>query len=1366
MLLTLAKCKSLSFIIIGLLIGLVLSPNTSHSALRFDTIDVSDGLSQTTVRAVTQDHQGIMWFGTDGGLNRFDGTRIQAFTHQQGQPNSLSSNRIVAIQPSQAGELWIATADGGMNLWLPGNMGFSSFQNSLADVIHALAAAPDGNFWLATQDHGLVIFDPQHKTYQLAGIQPRQLLKNNNYQITSLAFDQHGQLWIGTLSSGFSMLDMSTGEHTVFDDAGRPSSSWGSSYVRDIFVHKNHCVWISTFTNGLYQLSRANSGYRPARFLIEHEINSVAFDHLGRLWIGSYQDGLFRYDPDSSEIQQYLFNARHPEGLSSNIVFDLFHDSSNQLWLGTDAGVARLNIDAELFGYGNPHLSNSTELNQRYIADVEADQNGNLWFATLGGGLVQLDQASNRYTTYLHADNENSLVDNDVYSLAADTEGLWIGTSEGLDYLNLSSMLFTHYRTIKDNGPLANGTITSLYIDSADNVWIGTHLAGAYVRPAGTQNFIHYPRATTTQAGLNDQYVNKFFEHSDGEIWILTPQGVNRVRLKGSKVELIHSSKANNKINSLWESTNGQVWQGGRNGLQALDNQLIEQFTFDVSDGLSNNTITCILEDDRSNLWVSTLNGLNRYNIDNRSVSSFFERDGLQSNEFNLNCEKLADGRLVFIGINGYNLFDPDKINIDITLAQPLISGVSLIGPASSNTHSDGLVTTSDKLGRIELDHQHYGLDIHYASLHYKAPDKNQSRYMLEGLDKNWFYSQGAENSVRYTNLAPANYTFKVEAANSNGIWNPVAASITLQVLPPWWKTGWAYTGYALVMLLSGFIVIQWRTYKLRQYNEKLRNDVNARTHDIAEQKAIIEAQVEELKSLDKAKEQFFENISHEFRTPLTLILGNFKRLLPNQPLADFQRYRDIAIRNAARLLRLINKLLEVSRLESGMRTIKPAVYPINHQIRQVTENFQTAIADKQLTLKLDLHDNLLLYYDAIAMEEILVNLVSNAVKFTPAQGVITIFTGYHNDEQVSIKVSNTGPGITADELPHIFDRFHRSADNRHGTGTGIGLALVSELTRIQGGTVTVDSKPRQGCSFNLTFPMSMPEADVTSLADSEHLTAAQLERLSLSVASPKPAVGITAWDETRPILLIIDDEPDMRAYLSDILQEYELLTAADGKAGLRMALEHLPDLILSDIMMPELDGLELSRLLRDNARTCHTPIILLTAKGGRDSKLTGLSKGVDDYIVKPFDEQELLIKINNLLAIRDTYAKQYGALPYRGEDNPGIPIAERRFLQQLNEVLSENYANADFSINALASKMTMSERQLQRKLKAAFDQTPIEYLRYYRLQQAQRLLKLGHSVSHTYEASGFASMAHFSRCYKAFFGDPPSQHQNSRKHS
>ena len=940
-------------------------------------------------------------------------------------------------------------------------------------------------------------------------------------------------------------------------------------------------------------------------------------------------------------------------------------------------------------------------------------------------------------------------VDAEVIALAQAPQGrLWVGTTQGLQLVDPDLNQVVDFA---DRDRFVDTMVRDMREDAAGQLWIKTNKQLHIYNPASQQfcalgsELGEIAHIFPWQGGMLLAPPGREYE------WLKVAPG--RQGCQSMIYERIALPFA--KLEPLLVDSRQQLWAAAPEGVVRLTSDLKSHRRFTVNDGLPNNTVYGALQDDSGQLWFSTNGGLSRFDPSDESFANHTRQDGLQSDEFNGEAAvKRRNGELVFAGMNGLNRFDPARLRIADKPPRVHVTTLTVLekSPSAQEVRllRNGMV--------VALVGEQNDIELAFTAIHLLDPTRNRFRFRLVGLEKNWTETDSEQRVIRYTNLNPGDYRLEVMAANAHGVWSEAPVWVDIHIAKQWWQTWWAKLGLIFGGLVILYLLVgQWRLVLSKRHAQQLFELVEARTADIEMQKDTIEEQMEALKTLDNAKDRFFENISHEFRTPLALIIGPLRQLSRDSGLAN---KLEAPIRQASRLLRLINQLLEISRMNAGALKLNLRTYRCAEQIRQVAIGFKDILAAKDLQLELALDDDILLTYDAQAMDKILVNLLSNAVNYTPAGGKITIQLS-QNGHWAVIAVQDSGVGIAPQQLDKIFGRFEQAGHSHEFQhGLGVGLALVKELVEWQGGRIAVQSTQHQGSCFTLQLPLGSAGGDEQPLDVPDELSDVTLAAMAMADGSVEEEDGLghgtpaDGWT-----VLVIDDEPDMRRYLGEVLQAHSLLWAVDGEQGLKLAIEAVPDLIVSDVMMPRMDGLTLVRALRENPVTSHIPIILLTAKGGRDSRLAGLDEGVEDYIVKPFDEAELQLRVRNLLAIRSELAKR-AAREEQPQQAVAIPRADQAFLARYREVLQQCYGNPECTVEDLAKAMHMEKRQLQRKLRAILDTTPTDDLRAFRLEQAAKLLLAGESVSTAMNQCGFNAMAHFSRCFKVRFGVSPSQYR------
>jgi signal transduction histidine kinase/DNA-binding response OmpR family regulator/streptogramin lyase len=950
--------------------------------------------------------------------------------------------------------------------------------------------------------------------------------------------------------------------------------------------------------------------------------------------------------------------------------------------------------------------------------------------------LNKFEKKTNTFIRHRHSENDpTTLSDDKISVLYEDSFGiLWIGTvAGGLNRYDDSNAQFISYKNDPDDSTtLSHNRVYTIVEDKTGTIWIGTFGGGLNKFKRDTEDFIHY---------LSDPE-NRF-------------------------------SLSNNKIYSILEDQSGYFWIGTvGGGLNKFDRGKDIFHHYRETDGLANDVIYGILEDDHRNLWLSTNKGLSKFNINQESFKNFDWRDGLQHDEFNQGAAfKNKSGEMFFGGINGFNIFHPDSIRDYTETPEIAITDFLLLNkPVSigfdtlwSRTILEKSISETEI---IELNYDDNVFSIEFAALDFRNPEKNKYAYIMEGFNEEWTYTNADRRFATYTNLDPGEYVFRIKGSNADGIWNEKGASLKLIIHPPWWATWWAYVAYLLVFI--SVFISSTRFYLNRQ---RLKHQLMLE-HDHAEK----------LEEMDHMKSRFFANISHEFRTPLTLILGpaeNIVKRISSDPVKE----ADLITRNSKRLLQLVNQLLDLSKLDAGKLELKTSAGNIVSFVRGISLSFESLSESKDIILKIKSNREFIeVYFDREKMIKVLTNLLSNAFKFSPEGEKVLITIEEKENNSVEIKIRNTGIGIPMKELPKLFNRFYQvdSSQTKEYEGSGIGLALTKELIELHHGTITVESKERDSGSkdfawtqFTINLPLGImhlknneivqPKIDrPASETEDEKLLEHEISLEEEDYLSKKTFTeSKVLHNETKLTILVVEDNYDMRGYIKESLSEnYLIEEAINGEQGVRIAMKIIPDLIISDLMMPKMDGVELTRVLKNDEITSHIPIIMLTAKSGQESRIEGLQTGADDYLTKPFDLKELQIRVDNLINIRKKLQEKFS----KGEFLTRKPIAKKlksideKFLAKVIEIIEKHLSEEEFSIEDFSKEVGMSRHHLHKKLKAIVGKSPSQYVRSVRLHRAKELIEEGNgNISEIAYNVGFSSPAYFSRCFKKEFGYSPS---------
>ena len=1324
---------------------------------RLENLSIGDGLPNNTVSAITQDRFGYLWLGTLNGLVRYDGYNIKTYTPVKDDSLSIDNRWINKIFEDQTGSLWIGTTtglnlfncktenftrylnsisvmdicdDGIGNLWVAANKGLyqfnrenntfrqinfndsaytdeSSYANGKANKLVDLSSANitsiaadslSGNLFLGTSS-GLYSYDPRKNVVQKI---PSEFDLEN---ILTLYRASYGIIWIG-FDKGFARFNPESRQFTFHQKINLPVTAIAEDDDGYLWCYAGSQTWAATGNELIVINSRTNEYQRRN----SEQIWSMYKDNSGIFWFGTRFEGLNKWNKNKWKFDSYKHLPEIKNSLSSDFVWNIYVDPEGIIWIGTQNGLDRFDRQKGTFKH---YLINNNE-----ITAILGDGSGYLWLGTRTQGLVKFDPLNETFQIFSHnPKDETSIGGNHVFSILTDSHGeMWVVTRyNGLNLFNKTSGTFTRYRNDpKDPGSLSHNDIFFIYEDRSSNLWICAENLNRYDRVSG----------------------------------------------KFSSVELIK----NMLPTSVFEDSKGNFWVSTYfNGLLLVDKEkLVVLKNYTEKEGLPYNTITNIVEDIKGNLWIKTFNGYSRFNPETESFRNYYTSDGLPEIMTRLVYTYESSVNEVFFGSSeGFYCFYPDSIKDDPTTPKVVISNISLFNKPDETLSYDGFISEIEK---INLPHNHNDLRFDFVGLHYGEPEKNKYKYMLENFDRE-FVDAGTQRNATYTNLSPGEYIFRVVASNRDGVWNEEGASLKIIISPPFWATWWAYSLY---IIFFGLILYGARRYEMNRVN--LKNQVK-----------LDEVMLKEKEETDKMKSRFFANISHEFRTPLTLILGPANKINPDLPGDEIQKQTGLIKRNASRLLNLVNQLLDLSKLEAGKLTLQASKGNIVAFVRGVTMSFESLAEKKGIRLKVKAErDDIELYFDRDKMAKILANLLSNAFKFTGEGGEITVSVRHAElvsasslkaeipkqvRDVIIISITDTGIGISEEELPKLFDRFYQvdSSQTREHEGTGIGLALTKELVELHQGSIRVNSKVGQGSEFIVELPIGRKH-----LSDDEIVESPVQEKERVDIAeelNSSPTIQPIPEDdeiesEDKTIILVVEDNADVRNYIKDSLDDsYRVLEAVNGEQGVKKASEIIPDLIISDIMMPKMDGNELSRRIKNDERTSHIPVILLTAKSEQESKLEGLETGADDYLTKPFDTKELLVRIKNLISIRRKLQEKFsGGKIISRQVEKKLSNLDEKFLTKVLEVAETHLSEEEFSIEEFGNEVGMGRVQLHRKLKALTGKSPSLFLRSVRLAKAKKMIeeKQG-NISEIAYSVGFSTPIYFTKCFKEEFGYTPS---------
>ena len=1326
--------------------------------LAFTHLTVEQGLSQNAALCITQDKTGFTWIGTKQGLNRFDGHRVAIYKHDPTDSNSLSSAYILSLLCDSRGDLWIGTTNG-LNRY---NVVTDRFEHVFAapgrlssNSVSAIYEDKKGNIWFGTAA-GLNLLVNRDKMQCRAFFHQLPQL----FRINAICQDVAGNLWLATASG---LAKTRVGQQVeliqLYKHNQSDAGSIAADYITTILEDGRQNLWAGTQHNGLELLQQNGSFIHfthtdAPHSIINNNIRKLTLDKQGNIWVAT-QEGLSILDPQTKNCTSYQHDPGDAGSLSQNSIHSIFKDANNTMWVGSFFGGVNI-------AYVNPfklyqNSKSPASISNNVVSSMAEDAAHNLWIGTEGGGLNFFNGQTQTFTAYKNIPGDSSsLPGNLVKAVHINQAGqIWLGVSGSwLCRFDPAAKQCRQVLNIQQRNPKARNYTEVIAFETDHNgiLWTGSMNGVTWLDTRSAT----LPAQTQPAPFLTvNQNVRYLFEDSRKNLWIATAAGLWIWRIGQQRLDSV-TVKQDGKtilqnlfVNCVMQDAQGNIWVGTQNGLGRYDapHSTIRL----VNEQLAAKDVLGILEDHLGHLWLSTDNGLVQYDVAKNTCRNFTMPDGLAGNQFNYNSFlKESNGRFLFGGYNGISGFYPAMLDNNDRPAALVFTGLKLFGKPVVLNGSDELLEENITIKKdISFNYDQNVFTLEFALLNYIKAAKNNFAYKLDGFDKGWNYT--STPSAAYTNLSPGNYVFWVKGANNDGVWS-TPVSMAIEVRPPFWRTWWAYAVYALLAAALLFFIIRY--FVLRELLKKEDE-------------------------LHQVKLNFFTNISHEIRTHLTLIMAPVDNLLEakKDDAVVLQQLQPVKT-NAGRLLSLVNELMDFRKAETSNLQLKLQLQNLVPFVETIAATFNEIAASRNI--KYELHaelQDLPVYFDERQLQKVLFNLITNAFKFTPDGGHIIVDV-FEEKENAAIAVTDNGRGIAPEYIGKLFNNFFQVAD--HGvqnTGYGIGLALSKNIVELHKGSLLVESKPGNTAQPGKTVFTVLLKKGNKTVSETETATAAGAIPAA-ATATPQTMLqggGNDLPTAAKPYtLLIAEDNPELRALVVDTLgAACEIMAVENGLLAWDAATAHIPDLVISDVMMPEMDGYTLCHKLKTDARTSHIPVVLLTAKSAEDDQLSGFETGADIYITKPFSSKLLQLQVRNLLALHQNMREQYGRrlsmMPVANSDSlpaepapappPELHPLDEAFIQQLIAITDEFMDDPGFGVEMLSRKVAMSAPVLYKKLKAIANLSVNDFIKAQKMKKAAALLlEKRHTVYEIAYMVGFGDRKYFSREFKKQFGKTPTE--------
>ncbi len=1343
----------------------------SQGVDHFKFIDIKEGITKRAVSVIKQDSEGFIWFGTNGaGLYRYDGINYKLYEYQWDNLHSLNSSLINSIFEDSTQKFWIAT-DEGLNLY---NKEFDNFER--IDLNSAFPAAENytiqisaieelnkNELIIGTYGYGC-LFKVNKFNFKAEKIPFNEKL-TDSFLVTRISKVAENNYFIGTSNGLY---------HFTFKSNGQIEQRKiiANIPIEELFKDSTNNLWVGTRNDGLYKVVLNAEQKEVSKFKITDKRILSIVEYENYILCGTENDGFIIINKQGVIIHQYLQNNKDEYSLKSNSIWSLLVDNERRIWLGFyNKGVTVIDNLYNKFNSIRSLTNNSNSLQANSVTGIQEGSNGDLWITTDGGGIDVFNKKTGKFK-HLNSDKNNILSD-DIQTVFIDkNKQVWLGSwINGLYKLNKETNQISNFSI--NNSGLTSNRVLSIDEDSKGNIWIGTFLKGLHYLNSKTGKITYCNTKDFITYDINSSDIRKVLVDNDDDVWLGTTNGLFQVKqLKNNELEVIslkdkmsvklRNHASTHRILSIYQSKDGLIWVGTDGGGLFNYNKSTQKFQwYNTVEGFNEMYVSSIIESENGDIWLAGTGGITKLDRENNLESNYTKDDGLLVNDFNYNAVmKSKNGELYFGSYQGVNYFHPNKMKKNTNEPKLFFTDFKLFNKSVSPKEKNSPLSKSiSYTNKITLDYNQSVFTIDYIGLNYTRPEKQQYAYLMEGVDPEWNYV-GNTKSATYTNLSQGEYVFNVKVANNDGVWTKKPLKLYITVLPPWYLTKGAFIAY-FIFFIGSIFLINWMLQERFKEKQAVKFERDKRLQE---------------EILNNKKLQFFTNISHEFRTPLTLILNPLQDLLKDTKMSlpfEAKQKLNIVQKNAQRLNRLISELMDFRKLKSNKVRLNTKNIEIVSFVNDVVGHFKEEASHRKIELIFDSESgDFTSFIDKEMIEKVLFNIISNAFKVTPDKGKIIIsaqklkkprylklFNEHKNVEVFEIIVKDTGAGLTKKELTKIFERFYQVNKLNKGYygSTGIGLEVVKDFVELHKGEINVSSKVKEGTQFTVTLPLIIENLDVDKTNIEEDLTDVILTMNTTNISSNTEDVEVV--DKKAYTVLIVEDNAELRNYLKSSLSNYyKIITASNGKIGLDRAIEKLPDIIITDVVMPEMDGIELCKAIKTNLKTSHIPLLMLTAKSMVEDKIKGIDSGADAYINKPFNMEILKSTLTQLISSRQIlFNKFYTGISNKTKEK--TTSLDNQFIQKVLKYINAHLSDPNLSSESLEEEMFLSRSQLYRKLKALTGSSVNEFIRNVRLEKAKELLESKQfSISEVTFKVGFASPSYFTKCFKKRFGILPTE--------